>query len=81
MDMKSLVAKAREYISLEQDELFRKQVETLIAENNESELNDRFYTELGFGTGGLRGVIGGGYNRMNRGFIILQQPVREIGNY
>ena len=32
---------------------------------NEEEINDRFYTELEFGTGGLRGVIGNGTNRMN----------------
>ena len=35
-----------------------------IAEN-EGEIEDRFYKELEFGTGGLRGVIGAGTNRMN----------------
>ena len=33
--------------------------------NNQDEINDRFYKELEFGTGGLRGVIGAGTNRMN----------------
>ncbi|MDE7281601.1 MAG: phospho-sugar mutase, partial [Ruminiclostridium sp.] len=32
---------------------------------NEEEIFDRFYRELEFGTGGLRGVIGAGTNRMN----------------
>lgn len=32
---------------------------------DEKELEDRFYKELEFGTGGLRGVIGSGFNRMN----------------
>ena len=32
---------------------------------NESEMSDRFYRELAFGTGGLRGTIGAGTNRMN----------------
>ena len=32
---------------------------------DEKEIEDRFYTELAFGTGGLRGVIGAGDNRMN----------------
>ena len=32
---------------------------------NEEEINDRFYRDLEFGTGGLRGVIGAGTNRMN----------------
>ncbi|AWB46260.1 phosphoglucomutase [Paenibacillus sp. CAA11] len=35
-------------------------------EQNPAELEDRFYRELEFGTGGLRGVIGAGSNRMNR---------------
>ena len=34
-------------------------------EGNEIEINDRFYKDLEFGTGGLRGVIGAGTNRMN----------------
>ena len=34
-------------------------------ENNEEAINDSFYKELEFGTGGLRGVIGAGTNRMN----------------
>ncbi len=34
-------------------------------EGQEEEINDRFYRELTFGTGGLRGVIGAGTNRMN----------------
>lgn len=35
-------------------------------ENNPAELEDRFYRDLEFGTGGLRGTIGAGSNRMNR---------------
>ena len=35
-------------------------------EGQEKEIEDRFYRELEFGTGGLRGVIGAGTNRMNR---------------
>ncbi len=34
-------------------------------ENDEKEIEDRFYTNLAFGTGGLRGVLGMGTNRMN----------------
>ena len=32
---------------------------------DEKEIEDRFYTTLEFGTGGLRGIIGAGTNRMN----------------
>ena len=33
--------------------------------DNQGEIEDRFYKDLAFGTGGLRGVIGAGTNRMN----------------
>ena len=39
--------------------------ELLSIEHDEKEIEDRFYTELNFGTGGLRGVLGMGANRMN----------------
>ena len=35
-------------------------------ENNEREIEERFYKELEFGTGGLRGIMGAGLNRMNK---------------
>lgn len=38
----------------------------LLALTDEKEIEDRFYKELEFGTGGLRGVMGAGANRMNR---------------
>ena len=37
----------------------------LLALTDEKEIEDRFYKQLSFGTGGLRGVIGAGTNRMN----------------
>ena len=46
------------------DEETRKELET-IADNN-SEIRDRFYKELNFGTAGIRGIIGAGTNRMNK---------------
>ncbi len=39
--------------------------ELLSLEGNDKEIEDRFYRDLEFGTGGLRGVIGAGTNRMN----------------
>ncbi|MBN1518884.1 MAG: phospho-sugar mutase [Spirochaetales bacterium] len=65
MDTNDILARARDYLAKESDPDFRKQVEDLIAANDLKELEDRFYRDLEFGTGGLRGVIGGGYNRMN----------------
>lgn len=40
--------------------------ELLSLEGNEKEIEDRFYTELEFGTAGMRGVLGAGLNRMNQ---------------
>jgi len=65
MDAKAIVDRAKDYVARERDEGFRAEVEKLLSGGNEKELEDRFYRDLEFGTGGLRGVIGGGYNRMN----------------
>ena len=46
------------------DREFRRELESI--GGNENEIKDRFYKELAFGTGGMRGVIGAGMNRMNR---------------
>ena len=45
------------------DEATVKELESI--RGNEKEIEDRFYTELSFGTAGMRGVIGMGMNRMN----------------
>jgi len=56
--------KAKEWLSDVYDEKTRKEVQYLIDHNHE-ELNDAFYKDLEFGTGGLRGLMGVGTNRMN----------------
>jgi len=56
---------AETYLAQEDHPVFRKEVEDLLKGQNWAELNERFYTALSFGTGGLRGTIGGGTNRMN----------------
>ena len=47
--------------------------------DNEAEIEDRFYKELEFGTGGLRGVIGAGTNRMN--FYTVRKATQGLANY
>lgn len=44
----------------------RDELSSLSLENDTKEIEDRFYCELEFGTGGLRGVMGAGTNRMNQ---------------
>ncbi len=46
---------------------------------NESEIEDRFYRDLEFGTGGLRGVIGAGTNRMN--IYTVRKATQGLANY
>ncbi len=46
---------------------------------NEKEIEDRFYTELEFGTAGLRGVIGAGINRMN--IYTVRKTTQGLANY
>ncbi len=48
-------------------------------ENNEKEIEDRFYKNLEFGTGGLRGVIGAGTNRMN--IYTVRKATQGLANY
>ena len=65
MDNAELEKKANEYLGFEQNEYFRNDLQRVLDKKDYAELNERFYTSLSFGTGGLRGIIGGGYNRMN----------------
>ena len=46
---------------------------------NEEEINDRFYRDLEFGTGGLRGVIGAGTNRMN--IYTVRKATQGVADY
>ncbi len=47
--------------------------------NNSDEINDRFYKDLSFGTGGLRGIIGAGTNRMN--IYTVAKATQGLANY
>ncbi len=46
---------------------------------DEKEIEDRFYRELEFGTGGLRGVLGAGTNRMN--IYVVRKATQGLANY
>ncbi|MBR5376128.1 MAG: phospho-sugar mutase [Lachnospiraceae bacterium] len=59
------------------DEETRKELKSL--EGNPSEIEDRFYKELEFGTGGLRGIIGAGLNRMN--IYTVRKATQGLANY
>lgn len=53
--------------------------ELLAIRNDEGEIEDRFYKELEFGTGGMRGVIGAGTNRMN--IYTVRKATQGLANF
>ncbi|MCR4899742.1 MAG: phospho-sugar mutase [Treponema sp.] len=79
MEKSEILEKAKAYIAAEQDERFRKEIEDLIAKEDYTELEDRFYQTLEFGTGGLRGIMGGGTNRMNT--LEINLATQGLANY
>ncbi len=59
------------------DEETKKELQAI--EGNESEIKERFYKDLEFGTGGLRGIIGAGSNRMNK--YTVGKATQGLANY
>lgn len=59
------------------DEGTRKELEAI--KGNDLEIKDRFYKDLEFGTGGLRGIIGAGTNRMNK--YTVGKATQGLSNY
>lgn len=71
MKRSEIINAAETYVHAEQDASFANEITSLLENEAWEDLSDRFYTDLEFGTGGLRGVIGGGFNRMNP-FVIAR---------
>lgn len=61
------------------DEETKKEIRDLIDSKNEKELTDAFYRDLEFGTGGLRGIMGVGSNRMNK--YTVGRATQGLANY
>ena len=59
------------------DAATKKELESI--KEDEKEIRERFYTELEFGTGGLRGIIGAGINRMN--IYTVRKATQGLANY
>ncbi len=79
MEKSEILKRANAYIAEEKDENFRSEVESLIAKDDIKELEDRFYQSLEFGTGGLRGIMGGGTNRMNP--LVINRATQGLASY
>lgn len=67
------------YLEEEDNSVFSDEVKSLIEKGAEDELYERFYKDLEFGTAGLRGVVGGGTNRMNS--AVVKKATQGLANY
>ncbi len=74
-----ILEKARFYVNAETDSIFREEVENAISMEDWDNLYDRFYTSLAFGTAGMRGVIGGGTNRINT--FMVRKVTQGLSEY
>ena len=72
-------AKAEQWLAPEFDEQTRKEVKELMENADKTGLIDAFYKDLEFGTGGLRGIMGAGSNRMN--IYTVGMATQGLANY
>ena len=77
--IKMVTEKATEWLSPAYDEETRKEVQAMLDNEDKTPLIDAFYRELEFGTGGLRGIMGAGSNRMN--IYTVGKATQGLANY
>jgi phosphomannomutase len=70
IDREELLQRVRAWSDADPDPTTRGELSGLLQSENLTELAERFAAELEFGTAGLRGLVGGGPNRMNRAVVI-----------
>jgi phosphoglucomutase len=76
--MENILNAAKNWLSSTFDKETREEVQYLI-DNNTEELKDRFYKNMEFGTGGMRGIMGAGTNRINK--YTLGKSTQGLSNY
>lgn len=76
---KDIIEKARLWLGTPFDDATQNEINTLIEKNDELELTERFYKNLEFGTGGMRGIMGAGINRINK--YTLGKNTQGLSNY
>ena len=77
--IKMVTEKANEWLSPAYDEETRKEVQAMLDSEDKTALVDAFYKDLEFGTGGLRGIMGAGSNRMN--IYTVGKATQGLANY
>jgi len=65
MNSNEIISKAKQWIKTPFDSDTQKEIQDLLSSDSK-DLTDRFYKDLEFGTGGMRGVMGAGTNRINK---------------
>jgi len=78
-ELKQILATAQTWLDGNYDEETKAQVKRMMEAEDKTELIDSFYRTLEFGTGGLRGIMGPGTNRMNK--YIVAQATQGYANY
>jgi phosphoglucomutase len=76
--MKDILDKAKQWLSATFDTETQSEIQNLI-DNNPGDLADRFYKDMEFGTGGMRGIMGAGTNRINK--YTLGRATQGLSNY
>jgi len=77
--LKSVIAKAQVWLGDDYDEETRAEVRRMLDAEDKTELIESFYRDLEFGTGGLRGIMGAGSNRMN--IYTVGAATQGLANY
>lgn len=77
--LKSVTEKAKVWLGNGYDEETRTEVQRMLDNADKTELIDSFYRDLEFGTGGLRGIMGAGSNRMN--IYTVGAATQGLANY
>ncbi len=77
--LKTVTDKASVWLSDGYDEDTRREVKRMLEADDKTELIESFYKDLEFGTGGLRGIMGAGSNRMNR--YTVGAATQGLANY
>ena len=78
-ELKQIMATAQTWLDGNYDAETKAQVKKMMEAEDKTELIDSFYRTLEFGTGGLRGIMGPGTNRMNK--YIVAQATQGYANY
>ena len=76
--MNDILDKAKQWLSPTFDSETQTEIQNLLT-NNPDDLADRFYKDMEFGTGGMRGVMGAGTNRINK--YTLGRATQGLSNY